>query len=123
MRRALISVSVLLSVCTFVQHDQLWAFRNDSLSDRELYVQVAQNTAFNEFRCNGKSAEETKEIMNSRFKLRIEAVEAAMKAKYGLNSVEVDDMVAIGQNCSRYSGAIRRLERNLKAIEQRLGIK
>jgi hypothetical protein len=95
----------------------------DRTTERELYVAVAQNSAFNEYRCNGLSADKTKREIERRFAKRIQAVTAAMVAKYGEGSVELQELTLIGKKCPAYRGSILQLARNLTKIEKRLGLK
>jgi hypothetical protein len=101
---------------------QVNASKDERLTDRELYVQVAQNGAFNEYRCRGLSADATKRKMR-RFKSRINEVTRAMVEKHGSESVALEEIILIGRPCPAYLGSIKRLERNLVDMEKRLGLK
>jgi hypothetical protein len=93
------------------------------VSDRDLYAQVMQNGAFNEYRCQGKEPDDVRAIMDRRYKKRIDAVNQAMKIRYSSDETELEEFVGVAGSCKSYRGAIKRLDQNLRLLEQRLDIK
>ena len=118
---ALLGFLTLVGACTTADSEARPSF--NSLSDQELFRQIAQNSAFNEYRCRGLSADETESIIEDRFSVRIDRLEVAMIATHGPQSVELPEHIMIGRRCPHYRGAIERLETDLDALENRLGLK